>query len=171
MSPRTPEHGYHHAVHLLFLEPSARDPWLNRATSIVGARVHGRGFCHAEICIPHFPRGLSGGQQGYLSSSIYNGETVNATVVKTFANPGYAVHTELVTWPQLERIATGISEARRRELKFDGLGMYLAALPFYTGLGGGSGDRTFCSRCARACPLLWRCAAIPFEGDTAIVGT
>ncbi len=72
-----------HNVHVLFLNDDKHDHVLNRLTSLLGSKVHKHGFCHVEIVIPDTE---SGG--GYLSSSIYNGETVTLTRTKTFANPG-----------------------------------------------------------------------------------
>lgn len=153
-----------HAIHVLFLEPSERDPLMNRLTSALGARVHGRGFCHVEICVPHVPSASSSAsaaaqallpharQQGqahgpaYVSSSIYNGETVTATGVKTFANPGYTVHTEVVTEDQLREISNGISEAVRMQIGFDHVGMFMAALPFRVAMPTWGHRKTFCSR-------------------------
>lgn len=133
------------AIHVLFLEVAPTDPWLNRLTAAVGRRVHGRGFCHVEVCVPH-PPSFGGHQpEGYVSSSIYNGETVTSSSRKTFANPGYAVHTEVVGADRLRAIHDGISEATRQEVGFDGLGMYLAALPFAVP-GLASNSKTFCSR-------------------------
>jgi hypothetical protein len=136
-----------HAIHVLFLEASPGDPWLNRLTSAIGSGVHGgRGFCHVEICVPRcdYAAASSRGHGDYLSSSIYNGETVTSTSVKTFANPGYTVHTELVSQHQLQALHDGIASANRRGVGFDALGMVASALPFYAGLA--SGSRTFCSR-------------------------
>ena len=130
-----------HAIHVLFLEPAPDDHWLNRLTSSLGERIHGKGFCHVEICIP---AGRSGGTEGYVSSSIYNGESVTMTQKKTFANPGYTVHTEMVSTRQLQCISDGISEANRRQMSFDPVGMVLSMLPFPLGMTNDS--KTFCSR-------------------------
>lgn len=130
-----------HTIHILFLETSSQDPWLNRVTAALGGQVHGRGFCHVEICVPHL---INGKEYGYISSSIYNGEKVTANGKKTFANPGYTVHTETVSTEQLKSILDGIHEANRMEVSFDGLGMYLSVLPFATPLSDNS--KTFCSR-------------------------
>jgi hypothetical protein len=81
------------AVHVLFLHPAAQDPVLNRLTSYMGRLTHGVGACHVEICMPH--------GDGFMISSIYNGETVNMSTTKSFANPGYTVHTLMVTDRQL----------------------------------------------------------------------
>lgn len=130
-----------HAIHVLFLEPAPDDHWLNRLTSSFGERLHGKGFCHVEICIP---AGRSSGGNGYISSSIYNGESVTMTQKKTFANPGYTVHTEMVSTRQLQSISDGISEANRRQMAFDPTGMILSVLPFSMGMTNDS--KTFCSR-------------------------
>jgi hypothetical protein len=67
-------------VHVLFLRPTRSDPFLNRLTSYMGRMTHGVEACHVELCMPHLG--------GFLTSSIYNGETVNVTMSKTFSNPG-----------------------------------------------------------------------------------
>jgi hypothetical protein len=68
------------AIYILFLHPDNGDPFLNRVTSFLGAAMHGTGACHVELCVPH--------NGAYMTSSIYNGETVNVTTSKTFSNPG-----------------------------------------------------------------------------------
>lgn len=135
-------HSGSHAIHILFLETTHQDPWLNQLTSGLGTRVHGRGFCHVEICIPHMVGSRS---KGFLGSSIYNGEHVTVSTRKTFANPGYVVHTESVSSEQLRKLSEAIIEANRKEIQFDRLGMCLAILPFATPLSSSS-SRTFCSR-------------------------
>jgi hypothetical protein len=80
-------------VHILFLHPDEKDPVLNRLTGYMGLLTHGVGACHVEVCMPH--------HDGFMMSSIYNGETVNVTTTKSFANPGYTVHTLMVTDRQL----------------------------------------------------------------------
>lgn len=82
-----------YAIQTLYLTPTEKDHWLNRLTSMLGERAHGKGFCHVEICIPDLSTNQSSGSSsrgggGYISSSIYNGEGVTANRVKTFANPG-----------------------------------------------------------------------------------
>jgi hypothetical protein len=130
-------------IQTLYLKPTKSDPWLNRLTAMVGEKTHGKGFCHAEICIPNITD--CGLQNGYISSSIYNGEGVTANRVKTFANPGYEIHTIIVNEKQLQRISDGINDAMRREIPFDGFGMYMSVLPFrIPGLK--SKNKTFCSR-------------------------
>ena len=118
-----------HNVHVLFLSSQPDDHVLNRLTSMLGRSVHKQGFCHVEICIPD--RECQG--EGYLSSSIYNGETVTLTKTKTFANPGYTVLTFTVDGAELSKIADYLFESKRLALKFDAVGMYLAALPFQVG--------------------------------------
>ncbi len=77
-----------HNVHVMFLTPDTRSDYLlNRLTSMLGKRVHKQGFCHTEIVIPDMEH-TTLGCPAYLSSSIYNGETVTLTKTKTFANPG-----------------------------------------------------------------------------------
>lgn len=129
-------------MHVLFLSAdSPQDHILNRITSALGARVHhNRGFCHTEICVPDLEN-----PHAYLSSSIYNGETVTLTKTKTFANPGYTVLTFTVTRPELVSITNYLHEAKRMQLKFDAVGMYLAALPFQLNFFSGS-KATFCSK-------------------------
>jgi hypothetical protein len=87
---------------------------------------------------------MQSGDGGFLSSSIYNGETVTLTKTKTFANPGYTVMTFLVTGSELQGIMNYLNESRRMQLSFDGLGMYLAALPMQ--LVPRSSRSTFCSK-------------------------
>jgi hypothetical protein len=65
-------------------------------TSYMGQLTHGVGACHVEICMPH--------ADGFMISSIYNGENVNVTTTKTFANPNYTVHTLMVNDKQLENM-------------------------------------------------------------------
>lgn len=111
------------AVNVLFLRPIPTDPILNRLTGLVGALTHGEkmGACHVEMCLPH--------QDGYMTSSIYNGETVNVTMSKTFSNPGYNVHTLMVSDHQLSDMKKFIFQTHGRKDTFDGVGMYLACLP------------------------------------------
>lgn len=140
--PLNPHERYN--MHVLFLSSDdPKDHVLNRLTSALGARVHrNKGFCHTEICIPDLEN-----PHAYLSSSIYNGETVTLTRTKTFANPGYTVVTFTVTRPELVSITNYLHEAKRMQLRFDAVGMYLAALPFQLNFfGGGSTRATFCSK-------------------------
>jgi hypothetical protein len=80
-----------HNVHVLFLADQRGDHFLNRLTSILGQRMHKQGFCHTEIVIPDLETSTLA-CPSYLSSSIYNGETVTLTKTKTFANPGDHMH-------------------------------------------------------------------------------
>jgi len=80
-----------HNVHVLFLADQRGDHFLNRLTSMIGQRVHKQGFCHTEIVIPDLETSTLACPT-YLSSSIYNGETVTLTKTKTFSNPGDPVH-------------------------------------------------------------------------------
>jgi len=104
------------------------------------------GFCHTEIVIPDLEC-TTLGSPSYLSSSIYNGETVTLTRTKTFANPGYTVLTFTVDGNELSRIGDYLHESKRMQLGFDYLGMYLAALPFQVGSVGGmhAGESNCCS--------------------------
>lgn len=130
---------------MLFLEPDHRsDHWLNRLSASIGRRLHGRGFCHVELSMPSLDRSRVGQHGGYVSTSIYNGETVRVVSTKTFANPGYVVHTLSVGRDQLQRITDFAHESQRRGVGFDALGMYLATLPFQ--LKPASQRHTFCSR-------------------------
>jgi hypothetical protein len=131
-------------VHVLFLQPVLHDPqehFLNRLTSFVGEKVHKRGFHHVEIVVPDLDTSSSG---GFLSSSIYNGETVTLTKTKTFANPAYTVMSFSVTSGELGKITDYLHESKRQQLSFDKFGMFLAALPFQ--LGWRSTKSTFCSK-------------------------
>ncbi len=141
-TPAGGSHNERYNMHVLFLSAdSPQDHFLNRITSALGARVHrNRGFCHTEICVPDLEN-----PQTFLSSSIYNGETVTLTRTKTFANPGYTVLTFTVTHPELVGITNYLHEARRMQLKFDAVGMYLAALPFQLNPFSSS-KSTFCSK-------------------------
>lgn len=76
-----------HNVHVLFLADQRGDHFLNRVTAMIGKRVHKQGFCHTEIVIPDMET-TTLSCPSYLSSSIYNGETVTLTKTKTFSNPG-----------------------------------------------------------------------------------
>lgn len=136
--------GSRHAIHVLFLQPIPNDPqelFLNRLTSYIGEKVHRKGFHHTEIVVPDIQSG-----EGFLSSSIYNGESVTLTKTKTFSNPGYTVMTFLVTGAELQGIMHYLHESRRMQLSFDGLGMYLAALPVQLSFGGSRRRSTFCSK-------------------------
>lgn len=53
---------------------------------------------------------------GFLSSSIYNGETVTLTRSKTFANPGYTVLTFTVDGTELARITDYLHESKRLQV-------------------------------------------------------
>ena len=129
-----------HNVHVLFLEAQRGDHVLNRLTAMLGRRVHrGQGFCHVEIVIPDAQTGE------YLSSSIFNGECVTLTRSKTFANPGYTVLSFTVDGLELSRMADYLHESKRRQLGFDTVGMYLAALPFQLNPFA-STQTTFCSK-------------------------
>lgn len=126
-------------IHVLLLKPSENDHWLNRATAALGGWVHNNdGFCHVELCVPN-ERG------SYVSSSIYQGETVSLNERKRFANPGYQVHSMVVTRKQLQDIHKFMQRAHREKVGFDGTGMYLAALPLQTHCMA-SPQSTFCSR-------------------------
>ena len=130
------------AIHVLFLQPLPNDPhehFLNKLTSYLGTKLHKKGFHHTEIVIPDLEA-----PNNFLSSSIYNGETVTLTKTKTFANPGYTVMTFTVTGKELAGIREYLHESRRMQLSFDGMGMYLAALPFQLGFRGSRS--TFCSK-------------------------
>jgi len=123
------------AVHILFLQPDRQDHWLNRLTGFVGKLIHGRGACHVEICIPD-------GNQ-YLNCSIYNGERVVLNTTKTFANPGYVVHTISLGSDQIARIKAYVAACHAQGLKFDSMGMYLAMSPINLPR---NSKGTFCSR-------------------------
>lgn len=125
MPRRTSMDGEGGVVHLLFLVPDRqKDAPMNLATAAVGGAFHGDGFCHTELCIPH-PIG-----HGYQSCSIYQGECVSVTQSKTFANPGYVVHSIAVSAAELRRIRAFVAEQVKDQTPFDLWGMYLALLPF-----------------------------------------
>lgn len=131
-----------HSVHILFLKPVDHDPqeyFLNKLTSYIGERIHSKGFHHVEIVVPDTEC-----MNGFLSSSIYNGETVTLTKTKTFANPAYTIMSFSVTGLELSRIMDYLHESKRQQLKFDQVGMFLAALPFQVGWR--SQSSTFCSK-------------------------
>ena len=110
-------------IHVLFLKTRDDDHFLNQATARLGGLVNGNeGFCHVEICLPH-PHG------GYVSSSIYQGEKVSFNRQKTFANPGYVVHSMTVSSDQVHRMRHHVQKAHSTGVGFDKTGMYLAALP------------------------------------------
>lgn len=113
-----------HNVHVMFLESPKNDHMLNRVTAALGRMVHKRGFCHVEIAVPD---PLS---NEYLSSSIYNGETVTLSRSKTFANPGYTIVSFTVNGNELQDMTHQLNESKRVNNGFDAVGMYLAALPF-----------------------------------------
>jgi hypothetical protein len=131
-----------HSIHVLFLQPAAHDPeehFLNRVTSYIGKKIHGRGFHHVEIVVPD---GTNAGS--FYSSSIYNGETVTLTKTKTFANPGYTIMTFSVNGHELDCMLSYLHDSKRQQLHFDRTGMILAALPFQVGWR--SSTSTFCSK-------------------------
>jgi hypothetical protein len=130
-----------HNIHVLFLNDSKDDHLLNRLTSMLGRRIHRQGFCHVEIAIPDCESPIP---NQFLSSSIYNGETVTLTRTKTFANPGYTVVTFTVDGNELAGITQYLHESNRMQLGFNAMGMYMAALPFQ--VGPSSTRRTFCSK-------------------------
>jgi hypothetical protein len=107
------------AIHVMFLKPDSTDPMLNRLTGYLGGMVHGVSACHVEVSVPHLG--------GYMTSSIYNGDVVNVNMTKTFANPGYDVHTLMVDDTQLSNMKKVIFN--RQKDSFDPVGMYLSCLP------------------------------------------
>jgi hypothetical protein len=107
--------------------------------------VHKRCFYHTEIVIPDLECSTLS-CHSYLSSLIYNGEAVTLTKTKTFANPGYTVLTLTVNGVELSRIADYLYKCRRLEIKFDALGMYLAALPFQLNPFASRSKGIFCSK-------------------------
>lgn len=124
-------------VQVLFLEPGKDDFALNRLTAFLGGQIHGKGLCHTEICLPD-------GDYGFVSSSIYNGESVSLNKHKTFANPGYIVHTISVGKKQLDDMLDHVHEIHRTGVGFDHMGMFMASLPVQ--LVPSPRRRTFCSR-------------------------
>lgn len=134
-----------HVIHVLFLETQPDDPWLNRATANIGERVHGRGFCHVEITMPN----IYSGNSAYVSSSIYNGETVTLTQTKTFANPQYVQHSMTVSTRELRDMLKFVNSSHERRVGFDQLGMYCALLPFE--IRSKPENSTFCSRYVTEC--------------------
>lgn len=125
-------------VSVLFLESKSDDAWMNRATAKFGGLLHGKpGFCHVELCIPD-------GRQGYLSSSIYQNESVSLTASKTFANPGYVIRSFAVSADELRAIRSFVESSHASCVRFDGWGMMMASLPWHPY--GRPQDRTFCSR-------------------------
>lgn len=106
----------------MFLKPDRTDPLLNRVTGYLGGITHGVSACHVEVSVPHL--------NGYMTSSIYNGEVVNVNMTKTFANPGYEIHTLMVDDQQLSNMKKVMFNVHHRRDSFDAVGMYLACLPF-----------------------------------------
>lgn len=136
-----------HSVHVLFLQPVLHDPqehFLNRLTSYVGEKIHKKGFHHVEIVVPDIEPDSGINKGGFLSSSIYNGETVSLTKTKTFANPAYTILTFSVSGLELSSILDYLHESKRLQLSFDKAGMFLAALPLQVGWR--NSRRTFCSK-------------------------
>lgn len=124
-------------ISILFLKPLRREEVLaNRVAAWFGWLVHGNNFHHAELCIPY--RG------GQMSSSVYQGETVSLTQVKSFANPGYIVHSMTVTNDELVKLTQFMVESHQQKVRFDACGMYLALLPFH--ICRSSKGKTFCSK-------------------------
>jgi hypothetical protein len=131
-----------HTIHVLFLEPVSDDHMINSSTAFLGAQLHGKGFCHVEICIPY----CDGIGNSYLSTSIYNGECVSVNKSKTFANPGYSVLSIGVNDSQLSRLKEEIQENFNGRISFDGIGMFMSALPVQ--LLPSNPRKTFCSKYA-----------------------
>ena len=125
-------------IHIMFLQPDPeKDPWLNRLTAALGGVIHQcQGFCHVEISVPH---GVD-----HVSSSIYQGECVSCNKTKTFANPGYIVHSISVTHDELTKIKKFMGDSYSNKVKFDSDGMYFALLPFSVSTT--PKNKTFCSR-------------------------
>lgn len=125
-------------VNVLFLESREDDVWMNRLTAALGGWVHGKpGFCHVEICFPDH-------RQGFMSSSIYQNETVTLTSSKTFANPGYVIQSLAVSAEELQAIRGFVEASHTDGVRFDGVGMMLASLPLHWY--GCPKNKTFCSR-------------------------
>lgn len=82
----------------------------------------------------------------YLPSSTYphSGECVTFNKSKTFANPGYVVHSICVNDQELVKIKKFISSSCSQKVKFDGGGMYLSVLPF--SVTSTDPGKTFCSK-------------------------
>lgn len=144
-----------HIIHLLFLETSSNEKhFVNWLTSKYGQIVHGKAIHHVELCIPDDPHprrwtntsqaSMDSGTGNYLSTSIYAGETVSCSRVKTFSNPGYVVCSKVVSSEELLKIKNFVLDSHNRCVGFDGTGMYLAALP--VSIRSPRPDATFCSR-------------------------
>lgn len=99
-----------------------------------------------SLSLPHLSSSETAKGGGYVSASIYNGETVTIRKQKTFANPGYVVHTLSLTKEQLRAMADYLYDLQRQQVGFDGMGMYLAILPFQLRFWGSPSNKTFCSR-------------------------
>jgi hypothetical protein len=125
------------AIHVLFLKPNTTDPFLNQLTAHIGQAMHGVGVCHVEISVPHVG--------GYLTSSIYNGENVSVNTSKNFSNPGYIVHTLIVSEKQVNNMKKKMLQCRDRADSFDTVGMCLACLPVELPRRS-SQNTTFCSK-------------------------
>lgn len=69
---------------------------------------------------------------------------MSLTKSKTFSNPGYIVHSISVTRKQMDDMLDMIYESHRTGVRFDGTGMFLAALPFQ--VLPSSKRSTFCSK-------------------------
>jgi hypothetical protein len=111
------------AVYICFLHPNNTDPIVNQLTGLIGGWTHGSGLgtCHVEASMPH--------QGAFLNTSIYNGEKISINYVKTFSNPGYDVHTVMVSDKQLDAMKRMVFALHTRGDSFDAVGMYLACLP------------------------------------------
>lgn len=135
-------------IHVLFLKTRPDDFLLNRVTAHLGGYIHkNEGFSHVELSVPH----ASG--KGYVSSSVYQNETVSLNQKKTFANPNYVIHSITVNPEQLKRLQQHMKAAHDAKIGFDHVGMFLSALPFsmrspalHQGGCSGRAPTTFCSR-------------------------
>lgn len=126
-------------IHVLFLRSQPGDRPINRLTGLLGGLLHANdGFYHVELCIPH-PQG------GYVSSSVYQNETVSLNRMKTFANPDYLVHSMTISRPQLATLWHHLKSAHEAGVGFDRVGMCCSIFPCSPVCCVRS-DATFCSR-------------------------
>jgi hypothetical protein len=112
-------------VYVLFLNSRNDDHPLNKITSFLGEKIHGRGFSHVEF---GYRNPVT---KAFVSTSIYNGDdNISKSNVKTFANPDYVVCTIPVGRAQHNSMTAFIDKCHASRIPFSRLSMCQAILPF-----------------------------------------
>ena len=113
-------------VQLLFYRAQPQDHWINRLVSWLDPP-----YVHVEI---RFEDGMA--------SSIFAGEVLFFRP-RSFANPNYHIETFTAEERGYQEMYLHCQRRAAQNVRFDNLGLLLAALPLYTRT---PHDRTFCSR-------------------------